>query len=354
MTGRPEEAGSEAEAAGGDHPFAEVLRIVGKGPGRGRALNRAEAREAFAMVLDGRAAEIQVGAFLLLLRYRGETPEELAGFVEALRAHEGWPAPVAGGAAGSRPALDWPSYATGRSRGAPWFLLSALLLAGAGIRVLMHGIQPPSNPCGPEAVCLRLGLPVAHSADEAADRLERCRFAYLPLRAMSPAADRLMGLRPLLGLRTAVNSLLKLANPLGAPAVLQGVFHPPYLALHAEAAALLGQPRSAVFKGGRGEAERNPLKACLVRTQDGPGWTDDEWPALVGAGRGERPEPASPDHLLAVWRGEAEDPVGAATVVGTAAVALAAARPDLSRDEAVRIARKLWADRGLPDRSAAP
>lgn len=335
----------EAETADAEHPFAGMLRIVGKGPGRGRALSRTEAREAFAMVLDGRAEDIQVGAFLLLLRYRGETPEELAGFVEALRAHEGWPAPAAPGAGNPRPALDWPSYATGGSRGAPWFLLSALLLAEAGIGVLMHGVQPPSNPCGPEAVCARLGLPVARSAAEAADHLERRRFAYLPLRILSPAAARLMGLRPLLGLRTPVNSLLKLANPLGAPAVLQGVFHPPYLALHAEAAALLGQSRSMVFKGGRGEAERNPLKACLVRTQNGAGWSDGEWPPLVGAGRGARPEPATPDHLLALWHGEAEDPAGTATVVGTAALALAAVQPSLSPGEATRLAQELWAGR---------
>lgn len=335
------------------HPFAEVLRTIGKGPGRGRALDRSEAREAFAMVLDGRAAEMQVGAFLLLLRYRGETPEELAGFVEALRAHEGWPA-TGGPAGGPVPALDWPSYATGRSRGAPWFLLSALLLAGAGIGVLMHGIQPPSNPCGVEALCARLGLPVARTAAEAAAQLERRRFAYLPLRAMSPAAAGLMDLRRLLGLRTPVNSLLKLANPLGAPAVLQGVFHPPYLALHAEAAALLGQPRSAVFKGGRGEAERNPFKACLARTQDGPGWSDAEWPPLLGSGRGERPEPAMPEHLLAVWRGEAEDAAGAATVIGTAAIALATADPGLAPEEATRLAERLWAGRRPVEAGASP
>lgn len=74
------------------NPFARVLQTIGKGPGRGRPLTREEARDAFASLLDGRAAEIQVGAFLLLMRYRGETPEELAGFIEAARTHEGWPA----------------------------------------------------------------------------------------------------------------------------------------------------------------------------------------------------------------------------------------------------------------------
>ncbi|HEV7369408.1 glycosyl transferase family protein [Arenibaculum sp.] len=325
----------------GEHPFANWLRIVGKGPGRGRALDRQEARDAFAAILERRAEDLQVGAFLLLLRYRGETPEELAGFVEAARNHHGWP-PLGGPSAAD---LDWPSYATGPSRGAPWFLLSALLLARAGVRVLMHGVQPPDNPRSAEAIAARLGLPTATGPSEAAAHLRDAGFAYVPLRFMAPALDRLMGMRPLLGLRTPVNSLLKLVNPAAAPAVIQGVFHPPYLDLHARAAAALGQPRSSVFKGGRGEAERNPLKACTVRLQHGEAWSDLEWPPLLGSGRGERPEPASPDHLLAVWRREAEDPVGEASVLGTAAIALATARPGTSPEDALRTARELWTAR---------
>lgn len=332
---------NEDRTSGGEHPFAGWLRIVGRGPGRGRPLDRREAREAFAAILERRAEDVQVGAFLLLLRYRGETPDELAGFVEAARAHHGW-APLGGPSPAD---LDWPSYATGPSRGAPWFLLSALLVARAGVRVLMHGVQPPDNPRSAEAVATRLGLPVATGPSEAAAHLRAGGFAYLPLRLMAPALDRLMALRPMLGLRTPVNSLLKLVNPAAAPAVIQGVFHPPYLDLHACAAAALGQPRSSVFKGGRGEAERNPLKACAVRLQHGEEWSDLDLPPLLGTGRGERPQPAAPEHLLAVWRREAEDPVGEATVLGTAAVALATASPGTRPDEAARIVGELWAAR---------
>ncbi len=70
---------------------------------------------------------MQVGALLLLLRYRGESAPELAGLVRAARARIGAP-PLGEGSAD----LDWPSYAAGRSRGAPWFLLSALLVARGG------------------------------------------------------------------------------------------------------------------------------------------------------------------------------------------------------------------------------
>ena len=63
----------------GPDRFASFVATLGRGPGRSRALTREEAREAFAMVLAGEADPHQVGAFLMLLRYRGEDPDEIAG-----------------------------------------------------------------------------------------------------------------------------------------------------------------------------------------------------------------------------------------------------------------------------------
>src|SRR5262245_7967655 len=87
------------------------------------------------MALVGEVDPHQLGAFLMLLRYRGEDPDWIAGLVAAARAAAGL------GAAAGWPAadLDWPSYGAGRTRGCPWFLLAALALARAGHRVLMHG-----------------------------------------------------------------------------------------------------------------------------------------------------------------------------------------------------------------------
>src|SRR5258708_40308160 len=85
------------------HPFAPYVRTLGRGPGRSRALTRAESRRALGLVLTGGALPEQVGAFMMLLRYRGESPDEIAGLVEAARDHAGLP--LAGLAAD----LDWPS-----------------------------------------------------------------------------------------------------------------------------------------------------------------------------------------------------------------------------------------------------
>src|SRR5438128_4927493 len=99
-----------------EHDFAPYVRTLGRGPGRSRSLTREEAREALGMVLRGEADPVQVGAFLMLLRYRGEDPLEMAGLVEAARESFAPALPSA------RPpvALDWPSYGAGRTRGGPW------------------------------------------------------------------------------------------------------------------------------------------------------------------------------------------------------------------------------------------
>src|SRR5271154_2111969 len=165
--------------------FAGFVATLGRGPGRSRALTRAEAREAMGMVLAGQADPHQVGAFLMLLRYRGEDAEEIAGLVEAARDAAGRPQE------GFSADLDWPSYGSGRTRGAPWFLLAALALSRAGTKVLMHGSNSFSGGITVEQALPALGLAPAWSIDEARKKLAAENFAYLPLRAISPAFDAL-------------------------------------------------------------------------------------------------------------------------------------------------------------------
>ncbi|HYZ32673.1 MAG TPA: hypothetical protein VE684_10395, partial [Crenalkalicoccus sp.] len=162
-----------------EHPFAPFVRTLGRGPGRSRALTREEARTALGMVLRGEADPHQVGAFLMLLRYRGEDPDEVAGLVEAARETVG-----CGTGPAAAVALDWPSYGAGRTRGAPWFLLAALALARSGHRVLMHGSNAFSAGMPvPRALAL-LGLRPATDRADAARLLDATGFAYLPIAAL--------------------------------------------------------------------------------------------------------------------------------------------------------------------------
>ena len=118
-----------------EHPFAPFVRTLGRGRRGARSLEREEARTALGMILDGEADPLQTGAFLMLLRVKEETAEEIAGFVQAARERAQLPeCPITVD-------LDWPTYA-GKRQQPPWYLLSALLLAAHGHRVLMHGCEP--------------------------------------------------------------------------------------------------------------------------------------------------------------------------------------------------------------------
>jgi hypothetical protein len=228
-----------------EHALAPYLRTIGRGPTLSRPLERHEAREAMRLILSGAADPAQVGALLLLLRYRGETAEELAGMVEAARDCFVDPVEASG------VDLDWPSYAD-RHRQQPWFIPAALLLAENGVKVLMHGIAGYAEGYAPTRPALEiLGLRPHASLAEAAAGLERDNFAYVGLERFCPPLDRLFGLRPLLGVRTAVNTAARALNPLRARHQLQGVFHPPYRDAHRDVALLEKQPFAARRTGPR-------------------------------------------------------------------------------------------------------
>ncbi len=310
--------------------FAEFVATLGRGPGRSRALTRAEAREAFGMVLRGEVDRVQLGAFLMLLRYRGEDADEIAGLVEAAREHAGLPVEMG-------VALDWPSYGAGRTRGVPWFLLAALALAQAGVPVLMHGTNRFSQGIGVAEALAALGVPVAANLGEATRQIAQTGFAYLPLEALLPEANRLLELRALLGLRSPVNTVVRLLDPAGAPAGVDGVFHPAYLDVHLGVAKRLGRTRLVVLKGGGGEAERNPAKAAALHVWDGVRRSEVSLPPLSVP----PPEPGDLARFVEVWRGE----VSEATVLATLAMALFAAGR-ATPEEADARAAEIWAARG--------
>lgn len=320
-----------------DHIFAQYLRTIGRGSTLSRALDATEAYEAMRLILGGIATPVQIGAFLLLLRYRGETPDELAGFVRAARDH------IGARAAGLKIDIDWPSYAD-RHRQQPWFVLAALLLAENGCKVLMHGIVGHGEGYAPtRPVFERLGLPVCRTLDDAAVAIGRSNLAYIGLEHLCPPLDDLFALRPLLGLRSVVNTLARALNPLGAPYQLQGVFHPPYRSLQQQAAIRLGQPFAAIFKGGGGEVQRNPLKPCRVSLVHDGAATEEEWPALLPETaynwRGEDLDPAS---VIALWRGERDLPAPKAAITGTVALALRLTGKAADPAAAQAMAEEMW------------
>jgi anthranilate phosphoribosyltransferase len=319
--------------------FTPYVQALGRGPGRSRPLTRAEAADALGLLLTPGAVDPhQAGAFLMLLRYRGENGEELAGLVDAARA--------AIGAAPGNVDLDWPSYGAGRTREAPWFLLSALALAGSGLRIAMHGSNEFSTGFTVAEGLAALGRPVARDRGEALSHLDQGGFAYLPLASLSLELDRLLGLRRLFGLRSPINTLVRLMDPFDAAAGIDGVFHPPYIDSHIAAARTLERPRLLVLKGGGGEAERNPAKPLAARLhRQGVEPVEILLPALIERPDGEA-KPIGLDGFVGVWRGDL-GPVGATqTIVGTMALALVASGRAQPADADTR-AQEIWQARSI-------
>lgn len=321
-----------------EHPFADIIRILGKGKKGSRPLTQEEAHRAMCMILANEVEPIQLGAFLMLMRVKEETPEELAGFVQATREsfhHDTLHTLVD---------LDWSSYA-GKRRHLPWFLLSALLLAQNGVRVLMHGSEGhTAGRLYTANVLPYLGLHPATSLHEAQQQLEQHNFSYLSLEHFCPTLHEIIELRPLLGLRSPVHTLVRLLNPYNADYSIQGIFHPSYRHVHQQASALLQQAHSAVLKGEGGETERNPDVDCLVQSVHHGEISDENWDALFTR-RHVKAEQLDPEQLALLWQGKIDDDFAEATVIGTAAVALKLLGKADSQAQAQQLARDYWLKR---------
>lgn len=320
-----------------EHPFAQYVRILGKGKKGSRSLTEDEAFDAMTMILNDQVEAVQLGAFLMLLRVKEESPEELSGFVKAVKSHISPPNSI-------HVDLDWSSYA-GKRRHLPWFIFSVLLLSQSGYKVFMHGASGHThNRLYTEQVLNDLGFKTAQNWHQVAELLEQNGFAYMALTHISPLLAELINLRHILGLRSPVHSLSRLINPLNADVVLQGIFHPPYSGLHQEAGKLLGYQCLAVIKGEGGEIERNPDAKSVVKWARQNEIGEDEWPAQFER-RHVKPDDLSLAHMKQVWSNKAEDEYAIGAIQSTCAFALKYLDSSLTQEQAMAKAQTLWLER---------
>ncbi|MBM7061801.1 glycosyl transferase family protein [Pseudomonas sp. UL073] len=316
-----------------EHPFAQFVRILGKGKRGARDLTRDEARAAMGMLLDGSVEETQLGAFLMLLRHKEENAEELAGFTEAVRERLDAPAIAVD--------LDWPTYA-GKKRHLPWYLLAAKCLAGQGLRIYLHG--GGAHTAGrlySEQLLEALNIPLCRDWAAVAHALDQQHLAFHPLVDWMPRLQRMIDLRNTLGLRSPIHSLARILNPLQARCGLQSIFHPGYQEQHREASRLLGDT-ALVIKGEGGEIEINPdARSHLFGATAGVSW-DEEWAPLSPL-RHVKPEQLDPAQLQVVWRGDVDDAYGLLAVQATMALALRGL--GVSQEEAFARAAEYWSAR---------
>lgn len=313
-----------------EHPFAPYIRILGKGQNGSRHLTMEEAEAAMSMVLNNEVEDVQLGAFLLLLRYQLETAEELAGFTKAVR--------NAIDAPNIALDIDWPSYA-GKKRHYPWYLLAAKLLASQGITILMHGAGAHTE----ERFYTEQFLPILSISDckswqEVDSTLKDQHIAFIGLEHFAPKLQQIIDFKSLLGVRSPVHSLVRLINPLQAKCSLQSIFHPNYQAIHQKASQLL-EDTTLIIKGEGGENEiRADNNSILLGTNKGFPW-EETWPALAKQ-RLLKPNQLNSDYFIATWQKKVNDEYANLAIPATVALALRGL--GASQEEALKEGKRLW------------
>lgn len=212
------------------------------------SLSREEAAELLAHILDvdDFGSEIRVAALLGALGARGETIEELAGFVDTLRVRS---TPIPLDEAARDRLVD--TCGTGGDMSGTFNIstAAALVAAAAGASVAKHGNRAVTSRCGSADVLEALGIAVDHTPASAAQSLMQHGFAFLPAPALQPAMRSVMPIRRALGVRTAFNILGPMTNPAGARAQVMGVYAEHLVAIAAETLAQLETRHAFVVHG---------------------------------------------------------------------------------------------------------
>ena len=242
--------------------FRELIAKVGSGEHTSTGLSRDEAREAMDLMLGGKASEAQMGAFLIAHRIRRPLPIELTGMIDSYRNH----GPVL--ETPGRRALCFGVPYDGRSRTAPLLPLTALVLASAGVPVVLHGGDPMPVKFGVTLAELFRSIGInwqGLSLTAVQERLELHNLALTHQPDHFAAADRLLPVRDAIGKRPPVASLELLWTPhRGEHLLVSGFVHPPTEKRAWEALAAAEETDVVTVKGLEGSADLPTSRAGIT------------------------------------------------------------------------------------------
>lgn len=208
----------------------------------GMALSEAEAAKAFRILMAGEATPGQIGAFLMALRTRGETVEEITGAARVLRKQ-------ALSIKAPKGAIDTCGTGGDASGTQNISTAAALVVAGAGVPVAKHGNRALSSKCGSADVLEALGVKLEIDPKRVERALQQAKIGFLFAPRHHQAMRHVAGVRKELGTRTIFNLLGPLANPAGAKRQLLGVYSPDWVTPMARVLKKLGTTRAWVVHG---------------------------------------------------------------------------------------------------------
>ena len=230
--------------------ISHYIKEIGRGKDGARSLSREQAADLLGQVLDGAVTDLEIGGFCLAMRIKGETPDEMAGFLDAVHQRLNLVP------ASASPTVVLPSYNGARKLPVLTPLL-ALLLAREGLSVLVHGTPTESSRVFSSEVLARLDVP----ALAAIKAIAPGEVAFAPTELLSPALKRLLDVRRAVGLRNPAHSLVKLMNPVAGKAlVISSYTHPEY-AISMAATFEKVQANALLLRGTEGEGVADPRRS---------------------------------------------------------------------------------------------
>jgi len=235
--------------------FTHFIRELGRGSEGARDLTLEEAQQLYGAMLDGGVPELELGAIAIALRLKGETADEMIGFLaasnERLYALRRPPGRI-------RPVVI-PTY-NGARKGANLTPLLALLLRRFGVPVVVHGLIEGYGRVTTAQILREFGLIPSTSQVQAQQLLDESGLVYVPLSIISPGLNNQLTLRSRLGLRNSAHSLVKMLDPFkGEGLLLAAATHPDYLDLMREVLSGLGA-HALLLRGTEGEPFANPKR----------------------------------------------------------------------------------------------
>jgi anthranilate phosphoribosyltransferase len=242
---------------------ARFIKEIGRGKKGSRSMSRDDARALYAAMLDGRVSDLELGGILLAMRIKGESVDEIAGFLEAAeQSFDLLPAP-----AGEYAPVLIPSY-NGARKLANLTPLLAMLLAREGVPVLVHGVRRDPGRVTTAEIFEAMGLQAAASAADVRAAHAQRHPGFMPIEALAPKMAHLLSLRRILGVRNSTHTLVKILQPYQGPALrLVSYTHPEYLEMLGEyftTAAPAGRGDALLMRGTEGETVANPNRAQQI------------------------------------------------------------------------------------------
>ena len=255
--------------------FTPIIKEVGRGAKGARGLNAAAAQEAFAALLAGEVSDIQLGAWWLAMRIKGETPEELAAFVEAMHAA------LAFRVKSAQPVVVLPCYNGARQLPNLTPLL-AWALAQRDVKVLLHGVQHDTSRVTTYELFEAMNFPITQTAETTEIALAERNMAFTPLAALHPKLAVLLANRWRIGVRSSPHTIAKLLQPIDGPSVrLIALTHGDYIGRMGAYIAAQPDAKAVIFRGCEGEPVLHPKRAVPLQIFQNGASVMHDWPGVA-------------------------------------------------------------------------